>query len=68
MIESGKHYISDITVHDFKAVSHHTYEDDEQWRIEFIKYLLEQRETSTLDEGQWEALEEKAHCLTEFIN
>ena len=52
MIESGKHYISDITVHDFKAVSHHTYEDDEQWRIEFIKYLLEQRETSTLDEGQ----------------
>ena len=50
MMESGKHNISDITVDDFEAVSYHKYDDDEEWRIEFIKYLLEQRETSTLDD------------------
>lgn len=53
MIESGKHYISNITIHNFEAVSYHTYEDDEQWRIELIKYLLEQRMTSTLDDRSW---------------
>ena len=51
MLECGKNNIRDITIGDFEAVSYHKYDDDdEEWRIEFIKYLLEQRETSTLDD------------------
>ena len=50
MMECGKHNTSDITIEDSEAISYHKYDDDEEWRIEYIKYLLEQRETSTLDE------------------
>ena len=50
MMECGKSNTHDITADDSEAVSYHKYNDEEEWRIEFIKYLLEQRETSPLDD------------------
>ena len=52
MMECGKSNTHYITADDSEAVSFHKNNDDEEWRMKFIKYLLEQRETSPLDDKE----------------
>ena len=49
MLESGKYDISNLNVSDCENITYHTIEEDGKWRIEIIKNILEERETSGLD-------------------
>ena len=57
MMESGKYNISNINISDYENITYHTIEEDDKWRIEIIKNILEERETSGLEEEDAAMLE-----------
>ena len=50
MIESGRNQICDIELSAWEAISYHKLEEDDEWRFEMLKHLLEERELNGLDD------------------
>ena len=49
MLQSGRHDIYDIQLSDAEVILYHKLEDDDEWKLEMLKHLLEERELGGLD-------------------
>ena len=57
MIDSGKYNISDLLISDCESIKYHTIEEENIWRIEVIKNILEERCVSSLEDEDSALLE-----------
>ena len=57
MLLTGRDSISEITPLDAGIIQYHTLDDDEGWRIEFLKCLLVERDQGSLEDSDLEWLE-----------
>ena len=57
MLLTGRDSISEITPLDAGIIQYHTLDDDEGWRIEFLKCLLMERDQGSLEDSDLEWLE-----------
>ena len=57
MMETNKSNIHDIQMSDIDTLSYHQLGQEDEWRIEMVKYLLEKRQEHPLDEEDLEWLD-----------
>ena len=57
LIDSGKYNISDLLISDCESIKYHTLEEENIWRIEIIKNILEERCVSSLEDEDSALLE-----------
>ena len=56
MIQTSKSDISEIQVSDIESIQYFELAEDEEWRVEMLRHLLEEREKSPLDDEDLEWL------------
>ena len=57
MLETGNSNIKEVEVSEIDELKYFKLEDDEEWRIEMIKYLIEERLDRLLDDEEEEWLQ-----------
>ena len=57
MLETGNSNIKEVEVSEIDELKYFKLEDDEEWRIEMIKYLIEERLERLLDDEEEEWLQ-----------
>ena len=56
MIQTSRSDISEIQVSDIESIQYFELAEDEEWRVEMLRHLLEEREKSPLDDEDLEWL------------